>query len=296
MTFNFLYILCVQEMLYMCNTVKTQSSFSSEKTEKPPEVQTSAENLFTMMILQFQLARMANEMSITQDFRTMTLNLPVNMVTVNSVVKTLKGQYTFCQNNNHNEMSFNPWSEDLHPTETFMRIVRETQIEPKRYYLETIMNQSLYDNFAVNSYRPKVTVVKQQTPQEDNDNNRQTQSPCPSNWSDCLHVEDDTNDENTEQTEQPTDQPTTLTGTQVPQDTQADANTIVRLPQTVPQALKIHKQNGKSKRNLTEAMPKVVVGNANPLWEQMPSPPKTRQPYMTWTWVKSQKQDDPEQK
>ena len=25
MTFNFLYILCVQEMLYMCNVVKTQS-------------------------------------------------------------------------------------------------------------------------------------------------------------------------------------------------------------------------------------------------------------------------------
>ena len=155
---------------------------------------------------------MANEMSITQDFRTMTLNLPANTVTINLVVKMLKGQYTFCQNNNHNEMSFNPWSEDLHPTETFMRIVRETQIEPNRYYLETIMNQSLYDNFVTNSHRPKVTVVKQQTPQED-DNNRQTQSPCPSNWSDYLHVADDIDDENTEQTEQPTDQPTTLNGT-----------------------------------------------------------------------------------
>ena len=45
-------------------------------------------------------------------------------------------------------------------------------------------------------------------------------------------------------------------------------------------------------------MPIVVVGNANPLWEQMPSPPKTRPPYTTWMWVKSQKQtqDDPEQK
>ena len=45
-------------------------------------------------------------------------------------------------------------------------------------------------------------------------------------------------------------------------------------------------------------MPIVVVGNANPLWEQMPSPPKTRPPYVTWTWVKPQKQiqDDPEQK
>ena len=26
-------------------------------------------------------------------------------------------------------------------------------------------------------------------------------------------------------------------------------------------------------------MPIVVVGNANPLWEQVPSPPKTRPPY-----------------
>ena len=43
-------------------------------------------------------------------------------------------------------------------------------------------------------------------------------------------------------------------------------------------------------------MPIAVVGNANPLWEQMPSPPKTRPPYATWTWVKSQKQDDLEQK
>ena len=62
--------------------------------------------------------------------------------------------------------------------------------------------------------------------------------------------------------------------------------------------MKIHKQTGKTKQNLTDTMPIVVVGNANPLWEQMPSPPKTRPPYMTWTWVKPQKQiqDDPEQK
>ena len=83
MTFSFLYILCVQEMLYMCNTIKAQSSFSSEKTERPPEVQTSAMNLFTVMILQFQLARMANELNITQDFKTMTLNSPADMVTIN---------------------------------------------------------------------------------------------------------------------------------------------------------------------------------------------------------------------
>ena len=49
-------------------------------------------------------------------------------------------------------MSFRPWSEDLQPTETFMRILRETQIEPNRYYLETIMSQSLYDSFAMNCH------------------------------------------------------------------------------------------------------------------------------------------------
>ena len=214
---------------------------------------------------------MANELSITQDFRTMTLNIPGNTVTISLLVKMSKGQYGFCQNNNYSEMSFNPWSEDHHPTESFMKIVRETQIEPNKYYLETVMHQSLYDNFGADSYRPRVTVIKQQTPQEDNEENRQIQSPCPSNWSDDLHVVDDTNDKNIEQTEKPIDQPITLTGTRVPQDIQVDTNTTVRLPQTVPQALKKHKQNGKSKQ-------------------------KTRPPYTTWTWEKSQKQDDPKQK
>ena len=45
MTFKFLYTLCVQEMLYMCNTIKAQSSFSSEKTETLPKAQTSATSL-----------------------------------------------------------------------------------------------------------------------------------------------------------------------------------------------------------------------------------------------------------
>ena len=153
-----------------------------------------------------------------------------------------------------------------------MKIVRETQIKPDRYYLETVMHQFLYKNYALNSYIPKITVIGQQPPQENNDENRQTQSPCPSNWSDfLLHVEDDTDDEIPKQTDQPTNQPTTLTGSRVPQDVQADANTTVRLPQTVPQALKRQKQNGKTKQ-------------------------KTRPPYTTWTWEKSQKQDGPEQK
>ena len=94
-------------------------------------------------------------------------------------------------------MSFNPWSEDHIPTESFMKIIRETQIEPNRYYLETVMHRSLCENFALNSYTPKVTVIEQQPPQENNDENRQTQSPCSSNWSDhLLYVDDDTDDEN----------------------------------------------------------------------------------------------------
>ena len=180
-----------------------------------------------------------------------------------------------------------------------MRIVRETQIEHNSYYLEMIMNQSLVNNFAANFHRPKVTVIEQNMPQED-ETNKQRQSPCSSNWSDYLHVADDTDNESTDQTEPPTDpnQPTMSTGTRVPQDTCAEANTVVRLPQSVPQALTIQKQKGKSKCNITEPMPIVVVGNANQLWEQMPSPPKTRPPYVTWTWVKPQRQiqDDAEQK
>ena len=37
-------------------------------------------------------------------------------------------------------------------------------------------------------------------------------------------------------------------------------------------------------------MPIVVVGNATQLWEQMPSSPKTRPPYVTWASVKPQRQ------
>ena len=108
------------------------------------------------------------------------------------------------------------------------------QIEPNRYYLETIMNQTLYDNFATNCHQPKITVVEQQTPQED-DTNRQIQSPCPSNWSDYLHMADDTDDENMDQTEQPTNQPTMSTGTCVPQDTCADAkNNSKIIPNSSP--------------------------------------------------------------
>ena len=163
---------------------------------------------------------MANELNITQGLQDNDVEFTcTDTVTIHLVVKMLKGQYGFCQNNNYSETSFNPWSDDLQPTESFMKIVRETQIKPDRYYLETVMHQSLCENYALNSYIPKVTVIGQLPPQENNDENRQTQSPCPSNWSDyVLHVEDDTDDENPKQTDQLTDQSTTLTGTRVPQD------------------------------------------------------------------------------
>ena len=144
---------------------------------------------------------MANELNITQDFRTMTLNLPDDTVTVHLVVKTLKGQYGFFQNNNHNEITVNPWSEDLQPTESFMKVVRETQIKPDKFYLENAMHQSLYENYALNSYIPKVSGIGQLPPQENNNENGQTQSPCPSNWSDDLYEVDNSDNKNSKQTD-----------------------------------------------------------------------------------------------
>ena len=157
---------------------------------------------------------MANEMSITQDFRKLTLTLPDDTVTVNLDVKMLKGQYTYSLTNNYTDPSFNPWSEHLQPSETFMRIVREMQIEPNCYYLEMIINQNLVNNFAANCNQPKVTVIEQTVPQEDK-TNKQRQSPCSSNWSDYLHVAHGTDNESMDQTEPLTDpnQPTTSTGT-----------------------------------------------------------------------------------
>ena len=217
------------------------------------------------------------------------------MVTINLEVKMLKGQYAYSQNNNYNEMSFNPWSEDLQPSETFMRIVREMQIQPNAYYPEAIMCLTLGNNYGINSYQPKLTVIEQEDP-HDKEPNRQIQSLCPSNWSDYLHVQDDIDNESMDKTEPLTDQLTMSTGTRVPQDMHADAKIVVRLPQSVPQALTIQKQESKSKSNTTETMPIVAVGNTNQLWEQMPSPFKTRPPYSTWTLVgpQIQKQDDAE--
>ena len=103
---------------------------------------------------------MANEMTITQNFRQLTVTLPADTVTVNLDVKMLKGQYTYSLNNNYTDLSFNLWSEDHEPSETFLKIVREMQIEPNSYYLEMVMNQSLVNNFAIHCNRPKVTTVE----------------------------------------------------------------------------------------------------------------------------------------
>ena len=62
---------------------------------------------------------MASEMSITQDFRQLTLMLPADSVMGNIDVKALKGQYTYSLNNNYTDLSFTPWSEDHEPSETF---------------------------------------------------------------------------------------------------------------------------------------------------------------------------------
>ena len=106
------------------NTDSVLSSFSSEKIEKPPKVLTSATTrVFCSHLL---TTRMAKELSIIQDFRKLTLALPADMVTISVEVKSLKGHYTYSQNNNYMDLSFNPWSEDFQPSETFMRIVRET--------------------------------------------------------------------------------------------------------------------------------------------------------------------------
>ena len=191
---------------------------------------------------------MANELNITQAFRKMTLDLPADTVTVQIVVKTLKGQYGYCQNNNHRETTFNPWSEDLQPTESFMRLVREMQIRPDRYYLETCMHQTLGKNYGYSNYMPNVWIYGQLAPREDNDENLRIQSPCPSNWSDDLQVINNNKDKDKEQTEQPANQIITLTGTRVPQDILMDASTSLRLPQTIPQVHKTQKQNGKPKQ------------------------------------------------
>ena len=60
------------------------------------------------------------------------------------------------------------------------------------------MRQSLVNNFEINCNCPKVNTIEQDTQQ---DVGPSRQSPRPSNWSDYLHVENDTNNEGQDQTE-----------------------------------------------------------------------------------------------
>ena len=194
------------------------------------------------MILSF---RIANELSITQNLRQLTLTLPADCVTIDIDVKILKRQYTGSSNNNYNDSSFTPWSEDHEPSESFQKIVREMQIQPNSYYLETIMRQSLSNNFALNCNRPEVKPIEQENQQDtQQDSGPSRQSPFPSNWSEYLHVEDNTDDEAQEKTERPTEnnpEPSTSRGTQVSQDLCADSTVILRQPETVPKALTMGK-------------------------------------------------------
>ena len=62
---------------------------------------------------------MASEMSITQNFRQLTLTLSADSVTIDIDIMMLKGQYTYSLNNNYTDLSFTPWSEDHEPSEIF---------------------------------------------------------------------------------------------------------------------------------------------------------------------------------
>ena len=203
---------------------------------------------------------MATELNVTQNLSKMILDLPADTVAVQVVVKTLKGQYGVCQNNNHRETTFNPWSEDLQPTESFMRIVRETQIKPDCYYLETCMHQTLTENYGHNDHAPKIWVHT--PPQDDNEDELRIHSPCPSSWSDDLLEIDDNKVQNNKQTNQPANLFINSMGTRVPQDVLAHTSTTLRQPQTVLQALQIQTPKTQKQHN----QPKQ----------------KTRPPYKTW--------------
>ena len=65
--------------------------------------------------------RMTSALSITQNFRELTLTLLADLVMVDIDIKILKRQYTYSLNNNYTDLSFTPWSEDLEPSESFQK-------------------------------------------------------------------------------------------------------------------------------------------------------------------------------
>ena len=155
-----------------------------------------------------------------------------------------------------------------------MRIVRETQIKPDRYYLETCMCQTLSENYGHNDHAPKIRVHT--PPQDHNEKESCIHSPCPSNWSDNLLEIIPNKDEDRNPTEHTDNHIMTLMGTRVPQDVLAHMGTTLRQPHTMPQALQIQEQNNTKQ-------------NGKPRQ-------KTRPPYKTWNWKRPQKHDVKEQK
>ena len=107
------------------------------------------------------------------------------------------------------------------------------------------MHQTLGKNYGYSDHMPNVCIYGQLPSRDNNDEDLRIQSPCPSNWSDDLLEIDNSKAESKEQTEQPANDVMTLKGTRVPQDVLAHASTTLRLPQTMPQALKIQEQNNK---------------------------------------------------
>ena len=54
---------------------------------------------------------------------------------------------------------------------SFMKLVREMQIKPDRYYLEMAMHQTLGKNYGYSNYMPNVWIYGQLPPQDNNDEN-----------------------------------------------------------------------------------------------------------------------------
>ena len=83
-------------------------------------------------------------------------------------------------------------------------------------------------NYGHNDHAPKVWVHT--PPQDDNGEDLQIYSPCPSNWSDDLLEIDNNKAQNNKQMNQPANQFINSTGTRVPQDVLAHASTTLRIP------------------------------------------------------------------
>ena len=71
---------------------------------------------------------MASELSITKDFRQLTLTLPADSVMVDIDVKTLKGQYTYSLNNNYTDLSFTHGVKIMNPLNYFRKLLGKCRL------------------------------------------------------------------------------------------------------------------------------------------------------------------------